>query len=390
VTDLRARVMDTARATRSTSGSAVVREHQDRLRPGLFLHSGGTLWRHWREPASDHVRITKGQRRAAGYGSAGRRRVVTMLHRLVSLMAAGFVWVKPHGGPYRFPLAIAASDGGCVLVDPRRGHVARTYGSGPIPREQVRLRARWSAHVASPSFEVSNDGRLLLEEYVHGEHIGSLSVPRQTEVVRRVHRAYAGLVAAEGEGSSREFLEPLLRPAVLSRLPTPLQEHLGHPALAALSDSWPMVPTARSCDERNVIISNRVMPVFIDSIPLDLQPFFSVPVGVITSWARTAPHLRHTYFAGGFDRELATLFTSAGAEYIPSPAFRQMLVAVSLISRAAIFVRLSTRGDDTAFVRESAVRVASYGLDRQEAWYGRSTEHHPEASASGGPTDLIG
>jgi hypothetical protein len=369
------RVIDVIRRGEAESGRLVVSRMRRRLRPGLFIYSKGTLWRHWRQPIAEHVRVTKGSKRRPRPASAShevpdiRVRLRTALRYLLDLLSRRFIWVAPHDGHHRFPLAIAASDGGCVLIDPGVGWVARTFGSGDVGRVQLEMRMRWSAHVPSPAFETEEDGRLILERYIPGEHISSIAPDRQVGLVRDVYRSYTDLVRSEGEGSSRRLLEQLLHPRILEHLPDVLRQHLHRDDLLQESEAWPLVPTARSCDERNVIVAGDHTAVFIDSIPLDLQPFFSIPVGVVTSWSRTAPQLKQVYLGGGFDDDLEALFTAAGARFERTPACRRLLIAVSLLVRAHVFVLTMGRTEPEDLIREAETRIEAYGLDRSGSWH---------------------
>jgi hypothetical protein len=315
---------------------ALVRRERGRLRPGLYLACGrdGEVWRHWRQRVPAHLHRTK-----VDPGMRGRvpraplRRVRRGLVRALQFMLApGVAWLRDGRADRRFAIAVAARDGGCVLLAPTAGLVARRPPWGPLPRRQLELAARWSDHFTGPEVEMAPDGHWMLERYVEGDHLGSLPVDVQLEVVRRLFAAAARLAAAAGEGDAEPLYAPMLRSEVHPSLPEQLRDHLG----AHRDDlrTWPLVPTAADCHVRNLLVTPDRTPVLVDTWPFELRPFFYDPVYLATHAPPALPHLRYAFLDGAFDAELVALFGAVGLVLDPAPATRRSLAGMVLLLRA--------------------------------------------------------
>ena len=364
----RLRVLATTRRLRPASGS-VARSERQRLRPGLFVYGGGTLWRHWRQPVPDHLRRTKAGRGWLEPGTTPRIGAKVLGVRLLALLGTRLFWVDRRGSTGRYSLVVAAARGDRVLIDPVGGRVARVFADHRVSADQIDLRRRWSTWVPSPQFEVLDEGRILIEEYVEGEHPASLDPAAQVTLVRRLFQAHAELVRHEGEGTCRHLSDAILDADVLPRLPTILGAHLDHPSLFRMAARWPLVPAPGTVFSGNHIIRDHA-PVVVDCMPLDLRPFLSVPVELLASWSRTMPHLREVYLQGGFDQELTALFTGAGLTLELNPAVRRALLAFSIAVTWGGFDAAFLRGERDVDVacRKVEERAKAYGLDRPGAW----------------------
>jgi len=336
--------------TRPASGRRVIAAASTRLRPGLYLNTGGTLWRHWRVTPPDHVRGAKGAARE------GRRA------KLLGVLFPKLLWVRRTPSSDGYPIAIAAAEGECVLLNPALGRVARIWSDTPLAAEHVEWRTRWAHHVPSPTFHVAEGGHVLVEEYVRGSRLQDAPFEMQLELARRVFRAYTTLVREEGSGTCRVEISLVRDACARGQLPAVLCHHLREPDLLDAASTWPLVPTGSDNAADNVVVvgdGDDAGPVFIDCMPIRRRLFFSHPVGITAGWL--VPALRQAYFSGAFDSELAALFAGAGIVFPPAPTARQALLALSI---ALNFGPL----DSDRRIAEVVWLTGAYGLERPDAW----------------------
>jgi hypothetical protein len=303
----------------------LVRGRAMQMRPGRYVTREGRVWRHRQHPLPDHVRATKGGGRAGtGRGRPWRQR----LKSLVGALVPPWSFTHPGDPEPRYSIAIAAVDGGVVLLDPDDSRsVARCYGSGPLPVDYEEQRERLSRHVATPAFRVGEGREWLFEEFVEGRYLRDLAPAEQEAAVRLLFRDYTELVRAE----ARNACAPQFRQCAAAVSLDPAAESVlaaARPVLAR-GGRWPLVPSRPGASVINLVVTEAGRPVHIDLPGVTLAPFFYDPVSLIVS-ARGA--LLNTYASGGFDRELGGLFRGAGLDE-PQGCWRLPLLATCCLLR---------------------------------------------------------
>lgn len=298
----------------------LVSAQMDRLQPGWYVRAGETIWRHWRTALPLHLRLSKSTPARPARG--GPARASAVIQR----------WLPPvvlrvrRGGSGTFSVAVAADDGGVVLLDPEHGTVGRTYGSGPVSAEYLMLRRRYERHLQSPRFDVVDGGSLLLEDFVQGAHFAAASPESQINAMRVLLQRYAALTKSEGESTCQDWVRSAVYAVATGTVSGQIQALLGGDVIA-LSKHWPLVPSATDASVKNLIIVRGDRPVPIDLGNLRLDPFFYYPIGVITM-ARGAV-LEH-YLNGGFDEQVAELFAAAGSTFSCNGRMRLTLLALRM------------------------------------------------------------
>lgn len=308
-------------------------QQEELLRPGLYLRSGETVWRRWSVALPEHLRLSKAQRDTSATGPPTSRALNFIGAVVQRLLPPVVFWVDRQGAG-TYPIAVATHDGGVVALHPEEGKVARTYGSRHLDAEYTALRTRFSRHLPTPSFEVSPDGRLLTEDFVRGQHFAGLGEADQLQVVRRVLRSYASLTEHEGEGDCHAAVTDAVRAVREGNPPAGVADLLSGFDLARRSAPWPLVPSATDASVKNLIITGDGRPVAIDLGNLRLDPFFSYPLGVVTT-ARGV--VLEQFVAGGLDEELTALLGAAAPDFPLHGAGPEALLALRLavVSRRA-------------------------------------------------------
>ncbi|MGC5616759.1 hypothetical protein [Georgenia sp. Z1491] len=330
------RLSRTRGARRRTRELARTAEHL--LRPGLYLRAGESIWRHWRAVLPRHLRQSKLDARSG----TPRALIVNAAHRLLPplVLRVG----RGRGGS--FSIVVSADDGGLVLLAPEHGRVARTYGSRRIDDDYVSLRRRFETHVVTPAFEVRDGGRLLVEEFVHGDHFLDLEPDHQLGVVRDLVRRYAELGTHEGEGDSRDPVATTRAAVARGSPPGEVAELLSSSRIEAWSRAWPLVPSATDANVKNLIIRSDRTPVLIDLGRIRLDPVFYYPVGVVVM---ARGHVLDRFLAGDLDDDLHALAPGGTAQNRLDDEIRRSLLAlrVAMVS----YRRASTSGtfDRAAF-----------------------------------------
>lgn len=282
----------------------LIRAEEDLLAPGLYVRSGETVWRHWRARLPAHLHLSKAVRRAAK--ASPRQAIASMVHRWLPPLALRVA--RDSQGP--FTIAVAADDGGLVLLAPEHGRVARTYGSREIDGDYIALRRRYMEHVLTPRFEVAEGGRLLIEEFVQGRHFADLPPEGQVDVVKKVLTRYASLTRDEGEDPAQDWVEESLHGVEKGNAPAEVGRLLSTRDLRLTATQWPTVPSATDASVKNVIVRPDGSPVLIDLGNLRLDPFFYYPVGLV---AMARGQVLDEYLTGGLDAELDELYAAARA-----------------------------------------------------------------------------
>jgi hypothetical protein len=229
--------------------------------------------------------------------------------------------------PGRYTVAIAAVDGAVVLLSPGpNGEVARQIEPG-LDANYVQLRRRLARHVELPAFELTADGRWLVEEFVDGDYLLDLPLEQQLAVVRKLFASYCSLIRHEREGGTAEFFGQVKERIAECRLPADLLS-----AAAPILDAseLPLVPSRPGGSVMNLVVAPGLRPVQIDLPALTLAPFFHDPISLIL--AAEGPILDR-FSVGHFDPELRALFAAADIGP-PGPRGRRALLAAACIVRA--------------------------------------------------------
>lgn len=305
------------RMRRETRALARTEEHL--LRPGLYLRAGESVWRHWRAHLPLHLRQSKIGKRAY----TPRTAVAKAIQQIVPPLA--FRVRQDLGGS--FSIAVSADDGGLVLLAPEKGLVARTYGSGQGDGAYIDLRRRYEKYVATPRFEVTAGSRLIIEEFVHGQHFLELGPDARLSVVRHLFRRYALLSKHEGEGDSANRVRTALAAVSQGHPPAEIAACLATPLLEVWSRAWPLVPSATDANVKNLIVRPDQTPVIIDLGNLRLDPVFYYPVGVVVL---AREHVLDRFLAGDLDQELHALFPENMAQHEFDQESRRSLLALRI------------------------------------------------------------
>lgn len=349
-------------------GWNTVRSHRQFLRPGLFIYSGGTTYRHWRQPIPEHIRATKARHKPWLEPSMKlRTQIKRILVSLRQLFSRRFFWVK-NGSRYQFPIVIAGSnEGECVFLDPNDSKVGRNL-SDLISPEQLRLREQWARHVPSPSFSVVDNGAFLMEDYIEGEHLRNLSPVQQTQVYRQIFQYYINITRVGVKYKYRTSIEQALSEDVLVGLDEALRCRLMANNMFSEARNWPLVPTLADSTPGNLIIAEGKKPVFIDSLPIICALFFYTPVFLIGR-GRSVPHLRAKFFSGVFDKDLEQIFDSAGVKFFPNRKAREALVTLAFMLRPMqVIVRNEIAFDPSNYARKVNWFFKQSGLSRSDVW----------------------
>lgn len=338
---------------------ALVRQEEAFLRPGIYLRSGETVWRHWRVALPEHLRLSK-VRRETGAASNQPARLRTGLATAFQSVLPPVAFRTSRHVSGTHPIAVAAHDGGLVLLDPEGGKVTRTHASRPVDSAYVDLRARFSRHLPTPDFEVSPTGRFLTEDFVLGAHFAELDDSEQIRAVKSIFSAYASLTAHEREGDCHAAVTSAVHAVAVGSPPAGYLELLGGKNLPEWARTWPLVPTATDASVKNLIITGEERPVPIDLGNIRLDPFFYFPVGVVIM-ARGS--VLQAYLAGGLDEELAALMRAAGSDFPVDPG-REALLALRLALTSRREALTSGVLDQGTFDRALVRRWAQLGSGR--------------------------
>ncbi|WP_053384677.1 hypothetical protein [Leucobacter celer] len=309
------------------SARATIREAAPKLRGGLYVKGGARLWRRiGGPPLPEHVRLTKAAVRSPR-SSAGR--LTTARRFLRDLRQC--IWLPGASG--NAEIAIVAFDGGTVLVDPRGGRVFRTYGGDAIDERYLGWRRAFTRHVAAPAFEVADDGRTLVEEFVDGRHLLELAPAERIETLRALLLAYAALTAAEGDpGASRGDFAARLQRAVDRAAPPGLREAWRETDAAWLErGDIPWVPSAYEAAAKNLMVRPDGSPAPIDLGDLQPEPFFAYPIGIVVA---SGDEVIRAFLDGALDPELTALFAAAGCPWAATAEQRSGLLLARTVHAA--------------------------------------------------------
>ena len=323
------------------------------LRPGVYIASTTRTWRHWRQPLPEHVRATKGRSRLNA--QLTRQAIGAWLRNLAPTLLPPWFFLQGRSSARgSFTVAIAAVDGGVVLLAPRGNGavVARLYGSGPLPPNYAAIRRRLGDHVALPDFDLRSGGWWLIEEFVEGQYLLELPSADQLQVVRKLFRSYATLVKHEAEGTCSAFFVSVLLTVRPASLPSQLMAAAA-PVLHC-EDAWPLVPSRPGTSAMNLVVAEGLRPVQIDLPAVTLAPFFYDPVSLI---AGTRGPILAAFLEGALNEDLHALFSAAGLSF-PSAHDRVSLLAATCVIRAHLHLTQPGSGSPPATGRAAERRWA--------------------------------
>jgi hypothetical protein len=315
------------------SGRNAVWDCRHFLIPGLYINTGGSLWKRF---AGDG--ITPLVKRSKG-GGRGLSRLLGIASPRLFFVSHKF-GVNKYQKNYRFDSIVAAADGGCVLFDYDRNIIGRTYGFGSISQEQKNLRETWAKFVPSPHFSLDEEHSLLVEEIIPGTHIYDLHNEQVDEIVQKVFSAYAELVLHAGSLNSAKAVEKIYDAVCFARLNPVFRSCLKDETTKMFLKSWPLAPSGSDNSPDNVIVGSgrleggkgkTLTPYFIDCFPISVSSAFSHPIGVVAAW-RTNKNLLHEKFLDGyFDESLALLMLNSKVSIPIDKHLRRSLLAASAI-----------------------------------------------------------
>ena len=275
---------------------------------GLYVVRG-SLAQRFGHPLPDHLERTKGHDRTFGRPS----RVVLRLILPLAAPACSLIW--NNSGTDRGASAVVATSGrGGLLIAEEQGYVIRVADRPVYTPEYVAMRREVAQHIQSPWFTVGDNGRILKEDFVRGRHLADVPIEVQIDGVRELLRSLASLVASEGTGSSRSFVNASIAWVEPAELPPVVRRSIENPDFLELLSDGPLLPSHGDVVVSNVIMSDDGIRV-IDWAPhrLALRPFWYDALTIIASPA--VPDLFQEFLAGRFDDEFITLYAKAGCEF---------------------------------------------------------------------------
>lgn len=279
-------------------------------------------------------------------------------------------------------VAIAAFDGGTVVLDRSRGVVRRRYGTGPVSDEYLAWRRVFSTHVGAPSFDVSADRQVLIEDLVVGRHLLDVDLSTRVSCLRSLLLGYVSLTRVEGRKGPRDVGSELRELLAKAELPTSFSDIYAQNQTGWFARSVAWVPSAYEATAKNLMVRNDGSPAPIDLGDLGLDPCFVYPIGIITV---AGADLLDSFLAGSLDEPLEELLEAAGSKFRRDPSSRLGLLLDRLIYAALRDSRDSLGVDVSAFERSVARRwrelsseLAMCASARQELGVGEEAKPDPQ------------
>lgn len=267
------------------------------LRGGLWITANPKMACHWR-----HGRPSPQLQRAKG------------IHWKLGLLRtlASLTWIRSNGTHSIFlPNAYKVD---AVLIDPGARSVLRVLHTGPISRASIESRIRLSRHLATPTFEVLDGGRLIREEFVQGEDFASLPSSERIDAFKVLLAGYTSLCAHEARGSAGRLFDSAVQASMEVGLPGNLTSFLVAQAAAVRPDvgRWPLVPSHKDMSAENIIV-RKGRPVLLDFEWAGCSPFCYDPMWLIIREAATGNRrdLLEALLEGRLDSELGALWKTA-------------------------------------------------------------------------------
>jgi len=212
-----------------------------------------------------------------------------------------------------------------VLLDFHRGEVLRS-SRVPFTDEYEVLRTAFSQHVRSIGFSISSDRMELRETIALGAAIGETPMEHRVDVLREMLRELQAHIASEVAIGRGEVASSMRRGALM-QAPFLEAQALSDQVDATLgTEALPLVAVHGDLIGTNVIVEPGGRHLVIDFGEVHLGPFWRDPLIV----ANQAPA---TWMAGGFDAELAEIWSAAGhrpIRWTPEAARLALLADASL------------------------------------------------------------
>ena len=190
----------------------------------------------------------------------------------------------------------------------KQGYVIRVAEQPVFTPEYVQMRQRLARHIQSPWFTVGDNGRVLKEAFVSGHHLGDLPIEDQLDGVRDLLRSLAALVASEGRGSSRSFVDASIAWIERAKLPPDLERSLEDPDFVELLSRGPLSPSHGDVVVSNLVMSDgRLNVIDWAAHRLAFRPFWYDALTIVNCSRYQLANSR-----GAFDREIEELWIAAG------------------------------------------------------------------------------
>jgi hypothetical protein len=208
--------------------------------------------------------------------------------------------------------------GGTLMMDPKGGVVLRIFTNSQEFHEVVEVRSVMSPYVASPAFEVEEEGRSFKEALVVGSWVRGLAPMARAATWRRLTRSYADLAKVRARDYSGDIVTTALAAAMKCEIPTDLAAVLERDGgeLMKWAGRQPLVPAHGDLSADNLIVDSAGAPFLIDfeARCVGLLPFFHDPLLLVVREANCGmPDLLGRIMSGEEDDVLACLWQMAGA-----------------------------------------------------------------------------
>lgn len=222
---------------------------------------------------------------------AGIRRRVT-----VPSVGAGqghaTVAVKVNGSRARL---VALSPGECAL----RVGIAESYDETYLD-----VRRRIERYLPAPSFSISEDGAVMVEQWCEGSLLSQLPAVRRVPYALHVLDGYTGLLASEVVTDHGSVWRNL--PAFLEQitLPTWLAQSLADPRMRQLLNTPLLAPGHGDCGPHNIILDEKDgLPKLVDFDTAGWEPVWLGPAKLVyrTSGGEEAPRRVLAALTGALD-----------------------------------------------------------------------------------------
>lgn len=286
-----------------------------RFRPGLYRYREG-IWVNTDANQDPELMRTKGRRRP-------RPSLGGALDRLAAQP------VRNRDGDMSGATTLLHKGYESLLFAPADGRVERLSARPRFTSEFTYLRTRMSRHIPAPSFEVTDEGRRLIESWLPGHVVNGLSMDEQVDCAQALLADYASLVQAEATGSSGDFAARAMRALRGAAIPAALRDVLAEPLFGEFIGTGPLSPSHGEPGANNLMRSEGVTHL-IDWEPeyLAWRPFWHDPSYLVAIWDY------RPLAAGAFDAALARIWQAAD---LPPPDLarqRHLVAAAGAVATA--------------------------------------------------------
>lgn len=285
------------------------------LRPGVYRPLSETLW------TRPGARIPAHLRRTKGGGPSGTVRV-SRPYRFLRLVAGTFLVLGCRRGRTA-DLVVASFDGGIVVLDRERKRIHRTYGTGRLTPADARRRRVFTDYVSAPQFWLRDGGAAVEEELVDGAYLGDLTHDEREELVTTLVEQFAALTSAytsDPAPITDRDLQSLLHEA---QVPPEFARTWASSSTAWFRHRTPWVPSPREANAKNLVVRPDGRPAPIDLGDLQIDPYFSYPVGILIAGGG---EVMRRFLSGAADFSFPALFEAAEQRWGATPDERRGLL----------------------------------------------------------------